>query len=92
MIRFVLLLFSATIGLFAYSMDMHFLQEQANKACYLKPGEPDGSLDVSGLSVMERIGYAQQLHQSLDLATLQYGNPPAGQARQGQTSELPGPE
>jgi hypothetical protein len=62
------------------------------QGCYLKPGEPDGSLDVSGLSVMERIGYAQQLHQSLDLATLQYGNPPAGQARQGQTSELPGPE
>jgi hypothetical protein len=89
--RFVLLLFSAAIGLFAYSMDMHFLQEQANKVCNLKPGETDGPLNVSGLSVMERIGYAQQLHQSLDLATLQYGNPSAGQTRQGQTSELPRP-
>jgi hypothetical protein len=79
MIRFILLLFSATIGLFAYSMDMNFLREQANKACNLNPGETDGSLNVSGLSVIERIGYAQQLH------------PPAGQTRQGQASELPRP-
>jgi hypothetical protein len=68
--RFVLLLFSAAIGVFAYSWDMHLLQEQANKACHLKLGEANGPLDVSCLSVIDRIGYAQQLHQSLDLSSL----------------------
>jgi hypothetical protein len=80
MIRFILLLFSATIGLFAYSMDMNFLREQANKACNLNPGETDGSLNVSGLSVIERIGYAQQLH------------PPAGKPGRGRPPSCPGPE